>query len=111
MLYESPGTAVQPYRARCVMKEIKGVFSGPVRRRLSPDDEFFEEGNVQRALLSKMSVFALLEEREQREDGLEDMETFGGHQTAYECTFHDCSTVFSSLKRVRPDRCGPCHTW
>lgn len=82
-------------------KETTGIFSGPVRRRLSPEDEFFYDGNVQRALLCKISVFALLEQGRRDEGDLVDIGAEEDKQPAHSCTFPNCSATFSSLKRVR----------
>lgn len=80
------------------MNAFGGIFVGPVRRRLSPDDEFFDLGNVQsyRALKSKMSVFALA-------CGSEEMgwnDDLHLHERSYECMFEGCIAKFSSLSRV-----------
>lgn len=81
---------------------LVGVLSGPVRRRLKPDDEFFDAGNVQRALLCKVSVFAV-EFRSAWDDnndeaGMQLEEEF--LQRSYECMFKGCPSTFSSLSRV-----------
>lgn len=83
-------------------KETTGIFSGPVRRRLSPEDEFFDDGNVQRALLCKISVFALLEQGQRDEKDTADRGTEEDNQPVHKCTFPNCAATFSSLKRVRP---------
>lgn len=75
----------------------KGMYVGPVRRRLGADDAFFEAGNVQRALLCKLSVFR----QEEEEDSTAMMSAFEDDQPRYECMFQDCGAKFSSLKRVR----------
>lgn len=82
-------------------KEITGIFSGPVRRRLSPEDEFFDDGNVQRALLCKISVFVLLEQGRRGEEDTVNIGAEEDNQPVHKCTFPNCSATFSSLKRVR----------
>lgn len=73
------------------------MYVGPVRRRLGADDDFFEAGNVQRALLCKLSVFR----QDEEEDSTAMMSAFEDDHPRYECMFQDCGAKFSSLKRVR----------
>lgn len=75
---------------------VNGVYMGPVRRPRNADDAFFDAGNVQRALLCKMSVFAL----ERGRDAEEMMDLFEDDQPRYECKFQGCNAMFSSMKRV-----------
>ena len=78
------------------------MYVGPVRRRLGADDDFFEAGNVQRALLCKLSVFRQEEEEEEEEEEEDGtvMATSTDNRPRYECMFQDCNAKFSSLKRV-----------
>ena len=80
---------------------VKGMYLGPVRRRLDADDDFFEAGNVQRALLCKLSVFR---QEEEEEDGTAMMAAFEDDQPRHECMFQGCGAYFSSLKRVSVSR-------
>lgn len=73
------------------------MYTGAVRRRLGADDDFFEAGNLQRALLCKLSVY-----REEEEE--EDI-ALGESQLRYECMFQGCGARFSSLKRVSALSC------
>lgn len=76
-----------------------GVFSGAIKRKLLPDDEFFDAGNIQRAVLSKMSVFSL-------ESGCNDGAMTDGEEDSYlntvyyQCRFNGCKSTFSSLVKV-----------
>lgn len=75
-----------------------GLFSGPVRRRLSPDDDFFDAGNIQRAVLCKMSVFSL-----EGGDGGDMMDQDSATYLdgrSYNCRFNKCRATFSSLAKV-----------
>ncbi|CAM9818760.1 unnamed protein product, partial [Discosporangium mesarthrocarpum] len=63
-----------------------GLFSGPVRRRLDEDDPLFLAGNFQRAILSKMAVYAL------------EQEEYNGEEI-FTCSFGGCNAVFSSRSR------------
>lgn len=77
---------------------LYGLYLGPVRRPLSADSEFFDAGNTARALLCKISVFALIS------GGDCDSMDFEDHQQQhYECMFRDCPATFSSLARVSLD--------
>ncbi|CAM9366611.1 unnamed protein product, partial [Pylaiella littoralis] len=76
------------------MPVLYGLYHGPVRRPLSADSEFFDAGNTARALLCKISVFALIS------GGDCDSMDFEDHQQQhYECMFRDCPATFSSLAR------------
>lgn len=69
------------------------LYLGPVQRPLSADSEFFDAGNLNRALLCKINVFAII-------SGGGDAMDFDDRQQTYECMFHGCSSTFSSLQRV-----------
>lgn len=76
-----------------------GVYQGPVKRPRSADDDFFDAGNVQRALLCKLSVYSV------EDDSFMMLED---DRLAYECMFKDCNAKFSSLRRVSGVCAGQC---
>lgn len=78
---------------------VDGMLSGPVKRPLSPDDEFFDAGNIQRAVLCKMSVFSLESgcNYHAMSDGEDD--SYLGTRS-YQCRFNGCTSTFSSLAKV-----------
>ncbi|CAM9175380.1 unnamed protein product, partial [Hapterophycus canaliculatus] len=88
------------------------LYLGPVRRKLSSDAEFFDEGNTNRALLCKINVFAIIA----RGGEVDEMDILGQQdQQRYECMFQDCTASFSSLKRHEEhyetshrNRCSAC---
>lgn len=70
-----------------------GLYLGPVRRPLNADSEFFDAGNINRALLCKINVFAVI-------SGGGDAMDFHDQRQTFKCMFHGCSSTFSSLERV-----------
>ncbi|CAM9296786.1 unnamed protein product [Scytosiphon promiscuus] len=88
------------------------LYLGPVRRPLSPDAEFFDEGNTNRALLCKINVFAIIA-RGGESDEMDVLDK--QNQQRYDCMFQDCAASFSSLKRHEEhyetshrNRCSTC---
>lgn len=76
------------------------LYPGPIRRPLSPDAEFFDEGNTNRALLCKINVFAIIA----RGGEFDEMDILDQQdQQRYECMFQGCTATFSSMKRVSFD--------
>eukprot|EP00903_Cladosiphon_okamuranus_P008012 g7729.t1 len=85
-----------------------GLYLGPVRRPRKADSEFFDAGNINRALLCKINVFAIISEGGDAMD-------FDDQPQTFECMFHGCSSRFSSLQRHEAhyetshrNRCSTC---
>lgn len=70
-----------------------GLYLGPVPRPLNAENEFFDAGNINRALLCKINVFAII-------SGGGDAMDFEDQQQSYECMFQGCNSSFPSLRRV-----------